>query len=154
MTALAPPAAAAAPPDPSDAAGAVDSLLNFIHDDLLVEAQGGAQSMPSVPRPAFLAYNKWLTAVETSIIQKTDLTHDPQYAATAKDAYNELVQYSGVHYQCLNIASCRDTDLQRAEHDGLDLGAVGAKVANYFGSQDEATKNAAIAHLRQAYRLP
>jgi hypothetical protein len=153
-------AAAAADMGPADVAGVIDRELKFFHDDMYVQAKAGPQLQfpPSPPGssspPTFAAYGKWLSELGASLVQSTDPWAEPQFQADARAASAEIAAYAGVHYQCLNVPTCRDVDLQRAELQGLDLSAVGSRLATLFKSQSPATKAAGAAYLRQAYSLP
>lgn len=102
----------------------------------------------------FTAYNKWLGDIVNSIEGGEDLTSAAQFKTDSQAAYQELYNHSGVHYQCLNVPSCKDVDTQRAELQGLDLTSVGIAISKAFVNQSGDTKAAAIAYLRSKYSLP
>jgi hypothetical protein len=158
------PPAATAPGiqiDASNVGAFIDADMKIFNEDVLSQAKAGPVQTfpPQPPSPlsgvpvTFAAYNKWLFEVADALSQGTDPSSSPQYASDSNAAFQEIYGYSGEHTQCLNVPTCKDTDWQRAELQGLDLASVGVRIAKGFMNQSEATQTAAADYLRKTYSL-
>ena len=139
--------------------GLIDTIMQTFHDDVFIQAQVGPPEFPPKPPPlapvTFAAYNKWVTEVANAVIEGVNPSQSTGYAQDAQAAFGEVVDYSGIHYKCLNVPGCMDVDLQRAElqGQGLHLGKLGIEIAKTFMNQSSDTRTAAAAYLQKTYTL-
>jgi len=103
---------------------------------------------------AFPNFKAWLSVVAHAIHDNSDQISQPSYNSTADAAFNEIVAFSGLHTQCLNVSGCDDTDLQHAEYEGIHLKDLGLFLVRTFCNQSGTTRDAAADYLISHYSLP
>lgn len=137
---------------PAQVPADVDSLMHFIKLDMLDYAQAKAMSMPpAAVSIAFPQYTSWIGTVEAAV--QSDVGFPTNFAMISTGAVQEFSNFSGIHYQCVGTPSCKDTSLQQAEVEGINLQAVGQGIAMHYQGQSAATKMAAAQYLTQHYSI-
>lgn len=148
-----PPAKPVIPIAPADAPSVVDSTMNFVLLDLIQPARtkiADLHQTPNAVQQAFPNFSAWLMDVSASIRMNTGGQRSIQHGTLGMQ---ELIEFSGIHYQCDTQAGCHDLLGAAAEVESANLNNAAKALMDNFRGQSQKTRNAAAVYFEGTFSL-
>jgi hypothetical protein len=148
-----PPAKPVIPIAPADAPSVVDSTMNFVFLDLIQPARtkiADLHQTPNAVQQEFPNFSAWLMDVSACIRMDTGGQRSIQHGTLGMQ---ELIGFSGIHYQCDTQAGCHDLLGAAAAAESAKLNNAAKALIDHFHGQSEEARKAAADYFEGHFSL-
>jgi hypothetical protein len=138
---------------PADAPMAVDEMMKFVLSDLIEPARAKIAENGDTPdrvRQRFPQFLQWLTAVGNII--RADASVQGSRASGLR-GMQEIINFSGIHYQCDLQKECHDLLGAAAESESANLNNAAKGLVEAMHGQSIDTRNGAADYFLKNFSL-